>query len=371
MLLVCLVMVLIAFLPNINSIDALGQIKGPRVYIIQTDEDKAVLDKAFQTMLPTGYSRISEKDVPRDFLPGDSKALFSLNPGFTDMDDIMRYAREKNLEEIYFIPVPLRKPGDPLPPISQVPNSTNIFTNNFIRDISDFNFMDFIVKSASADNVPGPNCSTGTLYPGGQCFGVGYCVDDDPNDGYCSTVRVCLQYAARECHWFGGSQGMYTHTLRNVYFYDAHDLLGIASVVDSMKAHNSDTYIYYPRLLIVDWYKTDADTGAACGNSNGVRGCAPNCWVGDPTTSCLASYPECNKPLRNPLDRVYNKHIYVSQLDRNDWGAVRHETLHQYGFGHAHIDKDLKRSAHAIDAKKGGPCNPPGGQPNGPDEKYY
>ena len=353
---ICLMLVLgvFSFWPNGGLIDKAFVQSSPRIYVIRGEGDPAMLDSVHSDMLPPGYSYIPEEDVKHDFVykEGDYRyMLFSLNPGFTDMGEIMKFAREHGTEEVYFVPVPRAGP-DEIVPTTPLPDFTADLIASGLNWFSHLNLselLDLVITPAFADGVCSPGlCFGGIWFPAGTCMSY---------DGH-TNIKTCMQYGEFDVHL----ADLARHISRNIAYYDAGTP---ESFVNCMENHNGSSYIDPPALLYVDYYISSG----ALPSCPGSAGCAP----GAPTPSATCSQGcgtldcNCNTSLLDPLSSVSNKHIQVAQSsDLNNWGVTRHETAHQYGFGHCHIDKDLKRVGHCINGKKGGPCNPPGGQSNGP-----
>lgn len=335
-----------------------------------------------RSMLPTGYSWVTKesKDTPLNFTEktDDPNALFVLEDGVTDVPRIMEWAKENKKKNIYFFyDPPVIYPDGELPPSSPLEDfigCTNKIANYIFDPLKSINFSEisedmfnYLVPPAYANNCQPRTCTTGGNYPAGNCYGVTWCdghpYDDNPNDGLCILVRKCLMYESKSCH----AGCMHGHLQFNSIAYDNYPNSDAKSLPDCMKFYNGANSHKQPvNLTIRVWSNTtDLIPQTRCGQE--ACGCAP----GSPgATQCGPS--NCNVALPTGTLTIVNKTIHVAEpCERNGWGITRHEMLHQYGYGHCHMDKDLRKTSRCIDGKKGGPCNLPSGQSNPPDHRYY
>lgn len=332
-----------------------------------------------KSMLPTGYSWVTKesKDTPLNFSgkADDPNALFVLEDGITDVPRIMEWAKENNKKNIYFFyDPPVIYPDGELPPstpLEDFAEYTNKATNYIFDPFKSINFSEisevmfnFLIPPAYANNCQPRTCTTGHIHPAAECLGVAYSnnLDDDPNDGRPISVRKCFMYESYSCH----TDCMHAHLQINSIAWD-DATSNVKALPDCMKFYNGANSHKQPvNLTIRVWASTAAlDHPNRCGQE--ACGCAP----GSPgATQCGPS--NCNVALPTGTLTIYDKTIHVAEpCERNGWGITRHEMLHQYGYGHCHMDKDLRKTSRCIDGKKGGPCNLPSGQSNPPDHRYY
>lgn len=227
-------------------------------------------------------------------------------------------------------------------------------------------------KEAYANQVTvGPGAGSGIPHqinvPPGTCRNYTF-PDDDTSDSDTPSMKICMMYWSLLYHHFDPMQ---YHLIRNAANFTSGST--VKSVVDCMKHYNGANSHKYPVLLEAKVYAYSGDLNAPgiCGQV--ACGCAP----GSPSTANCDS-PNCNAPLPTGVRKVKMKTIYIASentptqsCERNGWGVIRHEMLHQYGYGHCHMEKNLKNTSRCIDGTKGGACNPPPGQSNPPDHRFF
>ncbi len=189
-----------------------------------------------------------------------------------------------------------------------------------IESIKSFSFVDETFAAVGPPhnchpNIPAGGCQT-TTFP-----------DDDPSDGLQAKVTLCVQFPA--CFWtyFVPLQA---HININVADY-ANPNNQQMSFVNCMRSHNSGTnFMRNPANLTIHWWLNDNVLAPSCANQIAC-GCANGT---DPA----------------PIPRVSrNRTMHVSQAcDANNWGAVRHELAHTYGYDHCEMDLAFDKVADCI-----------------------
>jgi hypothetical protein len=332
-------LVLLVFLLGITvfSIFSKAQFKEPEVVVLG---NPSKMDQNLRAKLPAGYSwRSGFDEVSREELlveDGDVTIspysdvpwiVVSLSKD-TDWKSILQFARDTNKETIYVLPN-IVDPNIPVAPFN--PTLEGLLTE----------MENFIITPVFADNVPAINCTTGSTVPATTCYTI-FPVDDFPDDGLTPSLNICYQYATKTCH----TTPMTTHLRNNIFWSGPHnhdDPVAVpVSFARCMKGHNGGpTFLKFPINLTVNLYPSDAAAGSASGCIVPVCGCAQ---IGS-----LSSTPR----------ESIGKTIWLSTpCDRNNWGAVRHETGHTYAYSHCNMDQNFESVAHCINGRKEiGSCN--------------
>lgn len=334
-----------------------------------------------RSMLPTGYSWVTKQseDIPLNFSgkADDPNALFVLEDGVTDVPRIMDWAKENGKKNIYFFyDPPVIYPDGKLPPSTPLEDfigSTNKVVNYIFDPLKSINFSEisedmfnYFIPPAYANNCQPRTCTTGHFHPAAECLGVAYSnnLDDNPNDGRPISVRKCFMYDSYSCH----TDCMHAHLQINSIAWDEYPNTDVKALPDCMKFYNGVNSHKQPVNLTIRVWATSAalDHPNRCGQP--ACGCAP----GSPDTA-FCDHPNCNAPLPTGTRTIYDKtiHVALQNCEINAWGVTRHEMLHQYGYGHCHMEKDLRKTSRCVDGTKGGQCNPPSGQSNPPDHRYF
>lgn len=329
--------------------------------------------KLEKSMLPTGYGWVTKnsQDIPLEFSnkADDPNALFILEDGYTDVPYIIEWAKKNGKTNIYFFYTPpVEYPEGERPPHTTLGDVWGCATNFASYLLSPLNSIDlnemsndifnFIIPPAHAYNCQPSSCTTGSTAPATQCYGNRYCQDDNPNDGQCIEVRYCLMYPSKSCH----ASCMHHHLHNNTIIYNDTPNSNMMSLPNCMKFYNgANSHMQPVRLTMKVWKNTsDLIPQTICGGD--VCGCAPE---SPSPTQC--DYPDCNVPLPSGTLTIYDKTIHIAEpCERNKWGVARHEMLHQYGYGHCHMEKDLRKTSRCVDGTKGGQCNSPSDQNNPP-----